>query len=104
MSAVCKIQFGGQFVDKMSITKKTQPLDLQVAEFQIGDPGEARTLDPLIKSQLLYQLSYGVKYLGVRSKPSLWLGIFLKCDAKVGTIFELSKYCGLFSKKIYGDS
>ena len=24
------------------------------------DPGEARTLDPLIKSQLLYQLSYGV--------------------------------------------
>ena len=25
-----------------------------------GDPGEARTLDPLIKSQLLYQLSYGV--------------------------------------------
>ncbi len=26
----------------------------------LGDPGEARTLDPLIKSQLLYQLSYGV--------------------------------------------
>lgn len=25
-----------------------------------GDPGGARTLDPLIKSQLLYQLSYGV--------------------------------------------
>ena len=24
------------------------------------DPGGARTLDPLIKSQLLYQLSYGV--------------------------------------------
>ena len=29
-------------------------------EFDICDPGEARTLDPLIKSQLLYQLSYGV--------------------------------------------
>ena len=28
-----------------------------------GDPGEARTLDPLIKSQLLYQLSYGVMHL-----------------------------------------
>ena len=28
------------------------------------DPGEARTLDPLIKSQLLYQLSYGVKIFG----------------------------------------
>ena len=26
----------------------------------IGDPGVARTLDPLIKSQLLYQLSYEV--------------------------------------------
>ena len=26
------------------------------------DPGVARTLDPLIKSQLLYQLSYGVWY------------------------------------------
>ena len=25
-----------------------------------GDLGEARTLDPLIKSQLLYQLSYEV--------------------------------------------
>ena len=25
------------------------------------DPGGARTLDPLIKSQLLYQLSYGVR-------------------------------------------
>ena len=25
-----------------------------------GDPGEIRTPDPLIKSQLLYQLSYGV--------------------------------------------
>ncbi len=28
-----------------------------------SDPGEARTLDPLIKSQLLYQLSYGVIFL-----------------------------------------
>ena len=26
----------------------------------LSDPGGARTLDPLIKSQLLYQLSYGV--------------------------------------------
>ena len=25
-----------------------------------SDPAETRTLDPLIKSQLLYQLSYGV--------------------------------------------
>ena len=27
-----------------------------------GDPEAIRTLDPLIKSQLLYQLSYGVIY------------------------------------------
>ena len=26
----------------------------------LSDPGEARTLDPVIKSHLLYQLSYGV--------------------------------------------
>ena len=30
-----------------------------LAEF-LCDPGGARTLDPLIKSQLLYQLSHGV--------------------------------------------
>ena len=28
------------------------------------DPGGARTLDPLIKSQLLYQLSHGVNKNG----------------------------------------
>jgi hypothetical protein len=28
-----------------------------------SDPGEIRTLDPLIKSQLLYQLSYGVRLI-----------------------------------------
>ena len=28
--------------------------------FIFCDPGETRTLGPLIKSQLLYQLSYGV--------------------------------------------
>ena len=30
---------------------------------EFRDLGEARTLDPLIKSQLLYQLSYQVNYL-----------------------------------------
>ena len=33
----------------------------------MSDPGEARTLDPLIKSQLLYQLSYGVNILLVQN-------------------------------------
>ena len=50
-----------------------------------SDPGEARTLDPLIKSQLLYQLSYGVIARDCR-------GLFLKCDAKVGSFFELTKF------------
>lgn len=31
-----------------------------------SDPGGARTLDPLIKSQLLYQLSYGVFLVGAK--------------------------------------
>ena len=35
--------------------KKQQPHRLLLC-----DPGEARTLDPMIKSHLLYQLSYGV--------------------------------------------
>ena len=39
----------------------------------LSDPGEARTLDPLIKSQLLYQLSYGVIVLLLRCKG---MGIF----------------------------
>ena len=51
----------------------------------MSDPGEARTLDPLIKSQLLYQLSYGVIARDCR-------GLFLKCDAKVGSFFELTKF------------
>ncbi len=49
-----------------------------------GDLGEARTLDPLIKSQLLYQLSYEVIML-------------LISDAKVLLFFELAT---ILSKKI----
>ena len=40
MSTGCKIQFGGQFVDKPPIAKKTQPLTNQVVESQFCDPGE----------------------------------------------------------------
>ena len=35
------------------------PGDIQNLEWR--DPGRARTCDPLIKSQMLYQLSYGIK-------------------------------------------
>ena len=55
------------------------------------DLGEARTLDPLIKSQLLYQLSYGVL---------LSEGLSLICVAKLGVFFELCKFFRhFFSKK-----
>ncbi len=61
----------------------------------LSDPGEARTLDPLIKSQLLYQLSYGV----------ICIGLFLNCGAKLGTFYEPCKFfCCFFtpsSKKSY---
>ncbi len=45
------------------------------------DLGGARTLDPLIKSQLLYQLSYEV--------------IFLYCDCKVTCFFWVDKIIGV---------
>ncbi len=47
-----------------------------------SDPGEARTLDPLIKSQLLYQLSYGV----------ICVGVFPNCGAKLRLFFGLCKF------------
>ena len=40
--------------------KTKKRLLVEVSAFKGSDPGGARTLDPLIKSQLLYQLSYGV--------------------------------------------
>ena len=45
-----------------------------------GDPGGARTLDPLIKSQLLYQLSYGV------------VSALRFCGANLRLFFEVTKF------------
>ena len=42
------------------LNKKTNNLKLFVKK-QFGVPTRTRTVDPLIKSQLLYQLSYGDK-------------------------------------------
>ena len=44
----------------MQMPKKRKGLNLLKPLPVLSDPGVARTLDPLIKSQLLYQLSYGV--------------------------------------------
>ena len=42
-------------------------------------PGGARTLDPLIKSQLLYQLSYGyIPLLFASAKLQFFSDIFVK--------------------------
>ena len=54
--------------------------------FAMCDPGEARTLDPMIKSHLLYQLSYGVNRLSISV-------------AKVRIIFELTSVFAIFFQK-----
>ncbi len=58
------------------------------------DPGEARTLDPLIKSQLLYQLSYGVLLFDF-ILPRLAV-VFLNCGAKLSMFLFTSKYFLMF--------
>lgn len=45
--------------------KAMQILDLHGLFIFKSDPGENRTHDPMIKSHLLYQLSYGVFFSGV---------------------------------------
>lgn len=50
-----------------------------------GDPGEARTHDPMIKSHLLYQLSHGVNL-------SCWSsGLFPDCECKITTFFRIDQ-------------
>ena len=68
--------------------------------FAGGDPGEARTLDPLIKSQLLYQLSYGVIFqFATLISFSVRDVVFLNCDAKVRTILHSTKFFELFFRQ-----
>ena len=64
------------------------------------DPGGARTLDPLIKSQLLYQLSYGVNFQRMLYKIKASFG-----STNLDIIFELPKFHCVFysfSRKLYG--
>ena len=57
----------------------------KAATFQrlLCDPGEARTLDPMIKSHLLYQLSYGVN-------------VFVDFGCKGNAFFLFHKIFGIF--------
>ncbi len=50
-----------------------------------SDPGEARTLDPMIKSHLLYQLSYGVIFWEDKGRD------FFFCTNNLGL-----KFCNFF--------
>ena len=47
-------------VANIGTTQKPKLFIIRDFCLMIGDPGGTRTHDPLIKSQLLYQLSYGV--------------------------------------------
>ena len=57
---------------------------LKNTAYFVCDPGEARTLDPMIKSHLLYQLRYGVIILNLRHR-------YRFCVAKVLLFFYSAK-------------
>ena len=46
--------------------RKSQSFDIHCFAILVGDPGGARTHDPMIKSHLLYQLSHGVILMRLR--------------------------------------
>ena len=59
-------------------------LDNSLPHFE-SDPGGTRTHDPLIKSQLLYQLSYGVNVCSIATAKVL---LFLKPQTNLDVFFE----------------
>ena len=65
----------------------------------ISDLGGARTLDPMIKSHLLYQLSYQVIFSAIEFffQTSVCFSIAV---AKVGFIFNLTNFSATFFEKI----
>ena len=65
--------------------RKSQTAHYKSFGFPSRDPGGTRTHDPLIKSQLLYQLSYGVNVCSIAtakvllfSEPPTIFAIFFK--------------------------
>ena len=48
-----------QTIPKIYIKQKKRQTFVSLSSFLLSTPAEARTLDTLIKSQVLYQLSYG---------------------------------------------
>ena len=73
-----------------------------------SDPGGARTLDPLIKSQLLYQLSYGVIVCSIAtakvllfSKPATILSDFFEKKCIIGALANCSQSVFTCKTNIY---
>lgn len=62
----------------------------------LSDPGEIRTLDPMIKSHLLYQLSYGVG--AINSGLQIWIFILESASRESPKSRErtFTAYPGLF--------
>ena len=58
--------------------------------YRLCDPGEARTLDPMIKSHLLYQLSYGVMRWFCFANAKIYLFFIFRnsFDEKITIIFR----------------
>ena len=54
-----------------------------------GDPGGTRTHDPLIKSQLLYQLSYGVIVCSIATAKVL---LFSEPPTKLAIFFQKNTF------------
>ncbi len=46
-------------IEDENLNKNKKEISFWLISFAFGTPAEARTLDTLIKSQVLYQLSYG---------------------------------------------
>ncbi len=73
-----------------------------------GDPGQVRTVDPLIKSQLLYQLSYGVNNVGCKYKKmivSVDLNFYGKLNILIKIPFQHIVFAGnylLYNELITG--
>ena len=71
---------------QLKIPKNRKRNRLSAAAFTpLCDPGGARTLDPLIKSQLLYQLSYGVIVCSIATAKVL---LFSKPQTILADFFE----------------
>ena len=64
------VQFGSLKSYEPQIFEKNQGVALKNATpLQIGEPDGIRTHDPLIKSQMLYRLSYG---------PTFFVGLYIR--------------------------